>query len=146
MILGEGELRQGLEELRDELSLTGSVFMPGFTSEVLPRVMASDVFVMSSVTEGLGTSILDAMALARPVIASRAGGIVDAVEDGQTGLLVPPRDPSKLADALRHLQDSAPSRQRMGLAGRQKVEDFDVRRTVELTLAAYQELYPSGQF
>jgi len=141
VILGEGELRSELETLCSQLGMGGEVLMPGFTAEVLPRLLASDIFVMSSKTEGLGTSILDAMALARPVIASRAGGIVDAVDHDRTGLLVPPENPDAFADALLHLQGSASSRQRMGLAGQQKVEEFDVRRTVELTLAAYAELF-----
>lgn len=141
VILGEGELRGALEHQRARLNLAADVFLPGFTEAVLPRLRAADVFVMSSVTEGLGTSILDAMALARPVIATRAGGIVDAVTAGETGLLVPPSDPGAMAAALADLQNSAASRQRMGLAGQRKVEEFDVRRTVELTLAAYRELF-----
>lgn len=144
VILGEGDLRAGLEEQVSDLGLEKAVFLPGFTPEVLPRLAASDVFVMSSSTEGLGTSILDAMALARPVVATRAGGIVDAVEHGETGLLVAPRDPAALSGALADLQRSAASRQRMGLAGLARVEQFDVRRTVELTRAAYRELSASS--
>jgi glycosyltransferase involved in cell wall biosynthesis len=141
VILGEGELRSSLEALRNQLGLGADVLMPGFETEILPRLMATDIFVMSSRTEGLGTSILDAMALARPVIASRAGGIVDAVDHDRTGILVNPGDPDSLAEALLYLQGSASSRQRMGLAGQQKVEEFDVRRTVDLTLDVYAELF-----
>jgi glycosyltransferase involved in cell wall biosynthesis len=143
VILGEGELRTELERQTKQLGLDTHVFLPGFTHEVLPKLLASDVFVMSSRTEGLGTSILDAMALARPVVATRAGGIVDAVEHGETGLLVPPEDARAMAQALGDLQKSAATRQRMGLAGRRKVEEFDLRRTVELTLSAYLELFPA---
>ncbi len=141
VILGEGDLRPRLETLRSQLGLGADVLMPGFETAVLPRLMATDIFVMSSKTEGLGTSILDAMALARPVIASRTGGIVDAVEHDRTGILVPPEDPDALAEAFLHLQGSASARQRMGLAGQRKVEEFDVRRTVDLTLEAYAELF-----
>jgi glycosyltransferase involved in cell wall biosynthesis len=140
VILGEGELREPLERLRRQLGLEADVFLPGFTDDVLPKLKASDVFVMSSKTEGLGTSILDAMALARPVVATSAGGIVDAVIHGETGLLAPPQDPPALAAAMRDLQTSAATRQRMGLAGQRKVEDFDLRRTVQLTIDAYEEL------
>jgi glycosyltransferase involved in cell wall biosynthesis len=141
VILGEGELRGALEDQRRRLRLEERVFLPGFTPEVLPRLAAADVFVMSSRTEGLGTSILDAMALARPVVATRAGGIVDAVADGETGHLVEVGDEDGFADALAALQSSAATRQRMGLAGQARVREFDVRRTVELTLAAYRELF-----
>jgi glycosyltransferase involved in cell wall biosynthesis len=96
---------------------------------------------MSSSTEGLGTSILDAMALARPVVATSAGGIVDAVEHEETGLLVPPGDAGALARALKDLQESAATRQRMGLAGLRKVEEFDLQHTVQRTISAYQELF-----
>jgi glycosyltransferase involved in cell wall biosynthesis len=143
VILGEGELRPQLERQLRQLGLEGRAFLPGFTDEVLPKLRAADVFVMSSKTEGLGTSILDAMALARPVVATSAGGIVDAVEHEKTGLLVPPQDPGALAGALGGLQESAASRQRMGLAGQQKVEEFDLARTIRLTIAAYLELFPS---
>jgi len=141
VILGEGELRAQLQEQCTALALADSVFLPGFSKDVLPGLRAADVMVLSSRSEGLGTSILDAMALGRPVIASRAGGIVDVVDDGETGILVPPEDPAALAQAMADLQQSASSRQRMGLAGTRKVQDFDVRKTVQLTLDAYDELY-----
>lgn len=144
VILGEGELRNDLERLRAQLGLESDVLLPGFTPDVLPRLRAADVFVLSSRTEGLGTSILDAMALARPVVATRAGGIVDAVVDGETGRLVEPGDPAALAAALLELQRSAATRQRMGLAGQARAGQFDVRRTIELTLDAYRELFGAG--
>jgi glycosyltransferase involved in cell wall biosynthesis len=140
VILGEGELRAPLERLKKQLGLDTVAFLPGFTDEVLPKLRAADVFVMSSKTEGLGTSILDAMALARPVIATSAGGIVDAVIHDETGLLTPPGDPAALAAAMGDLQRSAATRQRMGLAGQRKLEEFDLRRTVQLTIEAYEEL------
>ena len=66
--------------------------LAGFRPDVLSLHKAFDVFVMSSVTEGLGTSLLDAMACGKPVVATAAGGIPEVVVDGETGLLVPPRD------------------------------------------------------
>lgn len=141
VILGEGELREDLERQKRQLGLDDDVFLPGFTGEVLPKIRACDVFVMSSSTEGLGTSILDAMALARPVVATSAGGIVDAVAHEETGLLVPPGDARAFARALQDLQESAATRQRMGLAGLRKVEEFDLRHTVRRTISAYQELF-----
>lgn len=144
VILGEGELRADLQRQKRQLGLDERVFMPGFADAILPKLRAADVFVMSSKTEGLGTSILDAMALARPVVATSAGGIVDAVDHEETGLLVPPQDPRALARALGDLQESAATRQRMGLAGQKKVEQFDLQRTVRLTIDAYQELFPAN--
>src|SRR5438128_11858115 len=93
---------------------------------------------MSSVTEGLGTSLLDAMACARPIVATRAGGIPEIVEDEVNGLLVPPRDARALADAIvRALNDEA-LRRRLGDAGLARVrERFTVERMVAETAAVY---------
>jgi glycosyltransferase involved in cell wall biosynthesis len=141
VVLGEGESRPELERLKGQLGLQDHVFLPGFEPEILPKMRAADVYVASARSDGLGCAILDAMVLARPVVATGAGGIVDAVESGETGLLVPPEDPAALARGMLDLQQSAATRQRMGLAGQRKVEQFDVRRTVELTLASYRELF-----
>lgn len=140
VILGEGALRPRLEALREELGLNSRVHLPGFVDPVLPRMKSFDIFVLSSYLEGLGTAILDAMALGLPVVATRTGGIVDAVEDDRTGLLVEPRDPEGLARALRRLQSDAGQRQRMGQLALTRVREFDVRLTVEKTMAVYRQL------
>ena len=75
VILGEGELREHLEQQVHEHHLEKHVLLPGFRTDVLGCIKGFDLFVMSSVTEGLGTSLLDAMACARPIVATRAGGI-----------------------------------------------------------------------
>src|SRR5262249_21069171 len=114
------------------------VLLPGFRTEVLGCIKGFDLFVMSSVTEGLGTSLLDAMAASRPIVATTAGGIPEIVEDGVNGLLVPPRDAPALAAAIvRALQD-APLRDRMGAAGFTRVnERFTVERMVTATAGVY---------
>jgi glycosyltransferase involved in cell wall biosynthesis len=141
VILGEGGQRRRLEALALELGLQDRVSMPGFTREVLPRMRSFDLFVLSSHLEGLGTAILDAMALGLAVVATRTGGIPDAVVDGETGRLVPPRDVEGMAHAMAAMARDPEARQRMGEAGRERVrQHFDVRRTVELTLEAYSEL------
>src|SRR5438477_2291023 len=100
VILGEGELREHLERHVRERGLEKHVLLPGFRTDVVGCIKAFDLFVMSSVTEGLGTSLLDAMAASRPIVATTAGGIPEIVEDGVNGLLVPPRDHHALADAV----------------------------------------------
>ena len=141
VILGEGSERARLEGLRAELGLRGTVDLPGFTDAILPRLATFDVFVLSSKTEGLGTAILDAMAAGRPVIATRAGGIVDAVVDDASGRLVDPGDVEGLARALAELQSSAALRQRLAHGALERVEEFDVRLTVERTRAVYAEIH-----
>ena len=108
LIIGEGELREPLERQIKELGLERHVILGGFRSDALGLMKSFDLFVMSSVTEGLGSSILEAMACRRAVVATRAGGIPEAVDDGVTGLLVPPHDDGALADAIiRLLGDDA---------------------------------------
>jgi glycosyltransferase involved in cell wall biosynthesis len=138
VIFGEGELRPLLEKQVKHLSLDKHVLLPGFREDVLAVVKSADVFVMSSLTEGLGSAVLDAMAMALPVVGTLAGGIPEAVVPEQTGLLVPPGQPEPLADAIVRLLEDPDLRRRMGAAGQQRVRDhFDVDHLVEGTLRAY---------
>ena len=138
VILGEGELRDPLERQVREYRLEKHVLLPGFRTDVLGCIKSFDLFVMSSVTEGLGTSLLDAMACGKAVVATEAGGIPEVVDDQVTGVLVPPRDHRALAAAIvRVLRDDA-SRRRMGDAGLTRVRArFTVERMVAETAAVY---------
>ncbi len=141
VILGEGELRAALEKQVKEAHLEKHVLLPGFRTDVLSLMKSLDVFVMSSVTEGLGTSLLDAMAAERPIVATRAGGIPEVVEDGETGLLVPVRDAVRLADAILRLLKDPGLRERLGKAGLARVRArFSVGRMVDETIAVYERL------
>src|SRR4051812_14206529 len=138
VILGEGELREGLERVIKEYHLEKHVFLPGFRTDVLGCLKSFDVFVMSSVTEGLGTSLLDAMACSRPIVATTAGGIPEVVDDGVTGLLVPPRDHTAMAEAIVALIADTHRRQTMGEAGFARVnETFTVERMIAATAGVY---------
>jgi glycosyltransferase involved in cell wall biosynthesis len=144
VILGEGELREHLQKQVHEHRLEKHVLLPGFRTDVLGCLKAFDLFVMSSVTEGLGTSLLDAMAASRPIVATAAGGIPEIVEDGVNGLLVPPRDHHALADAIVRALEDRVLRQRMGAAGWERVnERFTVDRMVNATAAVYERLTTS---
>jgi glycosyltransferase involved in cell wall biosynthesis len=141
VILGEGELREQLERQVREHGLEKHVLLPGFRTDVLGCIKGFDVFAMSSVTEGLGTSLLDAMACARPIVATRTGGIPEVVEDGVNGLLVEPRDDRALADAIVRLLSDEGLRRRMGQAGLERVrERFTVERMVAGTAGVYARL------
>lgn len=141
VIFGEGELREHLEHLVHEHHLEKHVLLPGFRTDVIGCIKGLDLFVMTSVTEGLGTSLLDAMACERAIVATRTGGIPEVVEDGVTGLLVPPRDASALARAIAGLLADGPRRQRLGAAGLRRVgERFTVERMVAETAAVYARL------
>jgi glycosyltransferase involved in cell wall biosynthesis len=105
---------------------------------VLGCIKGFDVFAMSSVTEGLGTSLLDAMACSRPIVATTAGGIPEIIVDGVTGLLAPPRDHAGMARAIVDLLHDEARRRQMGQAGLARVRElFTVDRMVAETAAVY---------
>lgn len=139
LIVGEGELHDALARQIKDLGLDRHVFLTGFRSDALGLIKSFDLFAMSSVTEGLGSAILEAMALGRPVVATRAGGIPEAVDDGVTGALVPPNDAAALAKAIVTLMRDRPLRERFGAAGRERVErEFSVERLVAGTARVYE--------
>ena len=141
VIAGEGELRPALEQQIKHLGLEKHVLLAGFRPDVLSLQKAFDIFVMSSVTEGLGTSILDAMACGRPVVATTAGGIPEVVRDGATGILVPPRDPEMMAAAIVKLLKDDALRRRMGAEGLSLANArFSAERMVQETLQLYQRV------
>lgn len=141
VIVGDGELSEILKRQIKALHLEKHVFLTGFRPDALSWHKSFDLFVMSSTTEGLGTSTLDAMACGRAVVATRAGGLAEVVVDGETGLLVPTRDHDALADAIvRLLQDPA-RRDRYGQAGLARVQQvFNAERMVDETLRVYEHL------
>lgn len=138
VILGEGELREQLERLVHEHHLEKHVLLPGFRIDVLGCLKGFDLFVMSSITEGLGTSLLDAMACSKAIVATKAGGIPEVVADGTTGILVEPRDHHGLAAAIIRLIRDQAGRQRMAAAGFERVSaKFTVERMVAGTAKVY---------
>jgi glycosyltransferase involved in cell wall biosynthesis len=142
-----GAAQQGSEEyvaaLREQAAgaeLVGKVAFAGERQDV-PRLMAAaDVFVLASLWEGFGLVFAEAMGAGTPVVGTRVSGVPEVVEDGETGFLVPPRDPQALAGALIRLLGDPAERRRMGNNGYRRVrERFAAPRMVEQTLAVYQE-------
>jgi glycosyltransferase involved in cell wall biosynthesis len=144
-IAGEGLLRDSLEREHASLVLGDFVRFLGFRKDVPDLLRAADLFCLSSYLEGLGTSILDAMAAGLPVVATRVGGIPEVVAEGETGLLVPAREPRALADALAELAGDPSRRDAMGERARVKVRAFSADRTAERTRAAYGEAWRARQ-
>jgi len=140
VILGEGELRPALEAYAAQLGLGARCLFLGFRTDLDLLIPAFDVFCLSSHMEGLGTSLLDAMCFGRPIVATAAGGIPEAVEDGRSGTLVPARDAEALAGALLELLASPERRAAFGAAGRHLFEQrFTDARMVEQTLRVLEE-------
>jgi glycosyltransferase involved in cell wall biosynthesis len=148
VIFGEGELRETLEHHVHELHLEKHVLLPGFRTDIIGCIKGLDLFVMSSTTEGLGTSLLDAMACRKAIVATRAGGIPEVVEDEVNGLLVEPRDAHSLAAAIERVLTDTTQREAMAAAGYARVrERFTVERMVAETARVYERLAtPSGRF
>jgi glycosyltransferase involved in cell wall biosynthesis len=140
VMVGEGERKDALQALARQLGLDGRVVWAGFRDDLDAVIPAFTVFCLSSHMEGLGTSVLDAMAFGRPVVATAAGGLAETVEDPLTGRLVPPRDPDALAAALLDVLDHPDQAEAMGARGRRRFEErFTARRMVEETLGVYRE-------
>lgn len=126
-LVGDGPDRPALESLHRELGLEGRVRFAGERDDVPELLSRAAVFVLSSRSEGMPLSVLEAMAAGLPVVASRVGGIPEQVADGVTGLLVPVGDAERLAEALRRLLDDPELRRSLGSAGRTRAEErFDL--------------------
>jgi sugar transferase (PEP-CTERM/EpsH1 system associated) len=138
LIAGDGPCRRELETTTASLGLAGRVRLLGGRDDI-PRVLAGlDIFVLSSLGEGISNTILEAMAARLPVVATRVGGNPELVADGSTGLLVPPRSPEALASAFQQYLDEPGLAARHGHAGRARAEaEFSLDRMV----AAYGGLY-----
>jgi glycosyltransferase involved in cell wall biosynthesis len=141
VIAGEGELRPALEAQVRELGLDDRVVLAGFRHDLDRLLPVFSAFCLSSRLEGLGTSLLDAMAFGLPVVATAAGGIPEAVEDRVTGRVVPPRDAPALAQALAEVLGDEERRRAYGAAGRRRfLERFTADHMVGETLRVVAEV------
>jgi glycosyltransferase involved in cell wall biosynthesis len=122
LIAGEGPQRDALLQLIQQLDLGGFVELPGVVTDMLGFYDQLDLFVLPSLTEGMPISILEAMAMGLPIVATTVGGIPELVRDGVEGLLVPAGEPGALAKALRELITSAARRTQIADNARRRVE------------------------
>lgn len=143
LIVGTGDpgYEQTLRALVQSLGLEGQVHFAGFQDPVYPALAAMDVYVHPAIMEGFGIALLEAMAMAKPVVATTTGGIPDIVVHEETGLLVAPGDPEALASAVGVLLDEKSRWIAMGKAGRQRVERlFTVDAMVSKLTACYEDV------
>jgi len=146
VLVGDGTLRQALEAQAKSLDIAQAVTFTGFRADVPECLAAFDLFVMPSLREGLCTSVLDALAMRKAVVASATGGLPEIVRHEQTGLLVPPKEPEPLAEAIVRLLHDRDLACRLAEAGRQLVEtEFSAQSMVEGTLRAYHEVMHESQ-
>jgi glycosyltransferase involved in cell wall biosynthesis len=136
VVVGEGPQRSLLEGIP-------GVELLGMRDDVADVLTGADIFVLSSLSEGMPISVLEAMAAGLPVVATAVGGLPEVVVEGETGFLVPPDDVGALTRALARLVADCELRRRMGAAGRRRAELlFDVPRFREEHLALYERLAP----
>jgi glycosyltransferase involved in cell wall biosynthesis len=141
LLVGSGEEEPALRAQVARLGLTGSVVFAGMRSDVPEVLRGSDLVVLPSIYgENLPTVLMEAGGCGRPVVASDVGGISDIVADGETGLLVPPGDSPGIAAAILRLLTDPDLRDRMGQAGRRRMERlFDARLWARSLHAVYQK-------
>lgn len=141
ILVGEGPLRKTLEELAKNLGIAKRIIFSGFKDNPLDYLKTFDLFCLSSIDEGLGTSLLDAMALRVPVVATNTGGIPDLVEDGITGYLAEPQDSGDLAGVISRVLLQPKDITHVILNNAQeKTRKFDINTTISQTLSVYQSL------
>jgi glycosyltransferase involved in cell wall biosynthesis len=144
VIAGEGAERPLLERIRAELGLEGRVHLPGARDDVPDLLAAFDVAVCCSDFEGGPLSVMEYMGAGLPVVGTRVGGLPELVRDGATGILVEPRDPAALSNAVARLLDDPLLAARMGEAGRLlRDEEYSLEAWIERLEQLYQRLLAS---
>ena len=140
LIAGDGSRRRTLEEQVQRLGLEDVVRLLGFRPDAPALIAAADLFVLPSLAEPFGLALLEAMALGKPVVATRAGGPLEIVEDGETGLLVPASSPDILAGAIQRLLADPAAARWLGENGLARFRDrFTADRMARATLVIYRQ-------
>jgi glycosyltransferase involved in cell wall biosynthesis len=137
-VAGDGPLREPLLARAAELGIADRVHLLGHRRDVEVVLAGLDVFVLSSVSEGLSNTILEAMATGVPVVATHVGGADELVRHGETGLLVTSGAPEEIGSALKRLQGDPAARRDFGRAGRARVEEAFALTTM---IQKYESLY-----
>jgi glycosyltransferase involved in cell wall biosynthesis len=144
-IVGQGELMDELKQAALDLGIERALVFTGFRDDVADFYQLADLYVMSSVQEGLGTAVLDALALAKPVVATNCGGIPEIIQDGKTGRLVAPADPAALAEGIVDMLTGVEAAKSMGLEGQSLVrKSFSIDAMVEKNIEVYKQVMANG--
>lgn len=138
VVVGDGELRADLLQLVRELGVKDRVVLTGSREDIATLLGAFDCFVLSSYTEGLAMTLLEAMAAELPLVATRVGGNAEVVVDGETGIVVPARDTARLSEAMQWMSTHPAEARAMGARGRERAQ---ARFSVEAMVSAYQDAY-----
>jgi glycosyltransferase involved in cell wall biosynthesis len=138
VIVGGGSQEDALLEQAKRLGIASRVIVTGYRTDAVDLAQLFDCFVQTSVFEGMPMALLEAMALAKPIVATAVGGVPEVVEDGVTGTLLHGRDPKLLSDAILQLLSDRDRRERLGKAGYDKYQRHFTSRAM---VSKYEELY-----
>lgn len=141
MLVGEGPLRQELEGQARSLDIHDRLLFTGHRNDIKDMMAAMDIIVIPSLLEGFPMITLEAMAMEKPIVTTAIDGITEQIIDGMEGLLVAPKNPLALAQAVKRLVDDPGYARSLGINARVKVvQDFSVRRMITETIKVYEKL------
>ena len=141
ILVGDGPLRQELEDQANTLGLSDRLLMTGHRRDIRDMMAAMDIVVIPSLLEGFPMVTLEAMAMERPIVATAIDGITEQITDGEDGLLVPAKNPEALGQAIRRLADDLSYARSLGSRARKKVlADFSVQKMIAETIKVYKRL------
>lgn len=145
LIVGGGSLRPECERLINELNLKEKFFLLGYRNDVARILSTLTITAMSSLWEGLPIAFLEAMTAGKPIVANNVDGASDVVIDGETGFLVPPHQPSKMAERILYLLNNEKLCNEMGHIAQQRSRHFSTQRMVRQIESLYRELHSAAQ-
>ena len=146
IFVGDGILKKEIEHYSEKVGIGDKVIFLGFREDIAKIISTFDLFTLSSLTEGISLSLLEAMAAGKPIVATNVGGNPEVVIDGETGFLVPPKQPDKMAEAIIKVLQNPELARKMGVAGRERIEkNFSLDRMVSDYSLLYEDLlYKKG--
>ncbi|MCX5734017.1 MAG: glycosyltransferase family 4 protein [candidate division NC10 bacterium] len=140
VLVGDGELQQALVERTRRLGVESRVIFTGYRDDIPALIAGMDVFVLPSLNEGMGRVLVMAMALGKPIVATRVGGVPELLADGEAGVLVPPADPIALARMVCDLIEQPDRARVLGEAGRRRAPQYSAEAMLGVLVRLYREL------
>jgi len=145
LLVGDGEMRPALEAQAHGLGLADRIVFTGFREDIPALIAGMDVLVLPSLNEGMSRVLVMTMALGKPIVATRVGGVAELLGDGEAGLLVPPRDPAALAEATTTLLRDATRASALAEAGRRRAPRYSAEAMLGALAKVYHEVISHGR-
>lgn len=142
VIVGSGPLRSDIEAKAQELGLTDRLVLTGFRNDIPELIKMFDLFALSSSEEGICSTLFEVMACKTPIVATNAAGVSEAVRDGETGIVVPIKNPEALAEGMREMINNPELSEEYAQAGFERVTNhFTIEQLTERTLKVYENMF-----